>query len=278
MGETITVLVTVKAYPQLSQKYGEVVCVAGVRTDAPQPEWIRIFPINFRDLDFAERFKKYQMVTLRTTSGGSDTRPESRTPDQGTLTVGEQFTTDTDRQWRRGWAVLAPLAGAVTMCQLNRAQDAGQTAPSLGLIKPASVDGCTIEPNDDFTAEKARIAAAAAAETLFTAAKTVLEPAPYRVKYDYHCTDDGCRGHTQTLIDWEVGGAARRWRQEYGDDDSRLRSLLREKFLDQMCAPTRDVYFYVGNQHQHPRSFLVLGVFWPPAGSDPRTSDANRLF
>jgi hypothetical protein len=29
----------------------------------------------------------------------------------------------------------------------------------------------------------------------------------------------------------------------------------------------RDTVLFVGNQEQHPISFLVLGVFWPPAGA-----------
>jgi hypothetical protein len=28
----------------------------------------------------------------------------------------------------------------------------------------------------------------------------------------------------------------------------------------------RDSVLFVGNQEQHPTSFLILGVFWPPAG------------
>src|SRR5713226_2623428 len=35
VSDRISLLVTVKAYPAISQKYGEVVCVAGIRTDTP---------------------------------------------------------------------------------------------------------------------------------------------------------------------------------------------------------------------------------------------------
>jgi hypothetical protein len=31
-----------------------------------------------------------------------------------------------------------------------------------------------------------------------------------------------------------------------------------------LCAADRDTAFFIGNQHQHPGSFLVLGVWWPP--------------
>lgn len=47
------------------------------------------------------------------------------------------------------------------------------------------------------------------------------------------------------------------------------RSRQRRKFFNEMCGDDRDTYFFIGNQHQHPGSYLVLGVFWPPAGSRP---------
>ncbi len=56
----IELIVTVKAYPNISQRYGEVVCVAGIRTDVEPNRWVRLFPIQFRDLEFSKRFKKYQ--------------------------------------------------------------------------------------------------------------------------------------------------------------------------------------------------------------------------
>jgi hypothetical protein len=41
--------------------------------------------------------------------------------------------------------------------------------------------------------------------------------------------------------------------------------LHRDRFLDEMCSPNRDTHFYVGNMHQHPADFLVLGLWSPPA-------------
>lgn len=42
------VLVTVKTYPTLSQKYDELVCTAGFLEDG---SWIRVYPVPFRKLD-----------------------------------------------------------------------------------------------------------------------------------------------------------------------------------------------------------------------------------
>ena len=82
-------------------------------------------------------------------------------------------------------------------------------APSLGLIKPREVTTLDIEPNDALSEGRQRLAELAAAGNLFTAERSVLAPAPYRLRYHYFCMEQGCKGHTQTLIDWEADEAAR---------------------------------------------------------------------
>ena len=75
--EQMQVLVTVKAYPQPSRTYGETVRIAGVRTDTSEPTWIRLYPVAYRELAFADRFQKYQLMNLRVFRSASDQRPES---------------------------------------------------------------------------------------------------------------------------------------------------------------------------------------------------------
>jgi hypothetical protein len=45
----------VKAAPQLSERYGETVCVAALSTDLQRRGWIRLYPINFRELASDDR-------------------------------------------------------------------------------------------------------------------------------------------------------------------------------------------------------------------------------
>ena len=265
--EQMRVLVTVKAYPQPSRTYGETVCVAGVRIDGGPPRWLRLYPVAYRELAFADRFRKYQMLDLKAFRSTSDQRPESYKPNIPSVTLGEEIGTDRGR-WTTRWAYLKDLAGATTACELF-ARQTSPTAPSLGLIRPSIVEDLVVEPNDGFTDDKRRLAELAAAGDLFKEARAVLEPAPYRLKYRFTCESTACRGHLQTLIDWEAGQTARSWLAD-GADPQDLPALLRQKFLNELCAPGRDTYFFLGNQHQHPRSFLVLGVFWPPTGSRPQ--------
>jgi hypothetical protein len=43
-------MITVKAAPNPSEQYGETVCVAGLQASVESPGWVRLYPINFREL------------------------------------------------------------------------------------------------------------------------------------------------------------------------------------------------------------------------------------
>lgn len=38
-----------------------------------------------------------------------------------------------------------------------------------------------------------------------------------------------------------------------------------KRWLDDLCGRHKDTHFFVGNQHLHPESFLVLGAYYPKA-------------
>jgi hypothetical protein len=269
--ERIEVMVTVKAYPQLSQRSGEVVCVAGVRTDGERPEWIRLYPVPFRDLNEVQRFRKYDVISVEV-SRGTDSRPESRVPRLNSIQIVRSV--ESAKNWAERLKLIGSLRGATTMCPLLRnSQAKGRAAQSLALIKPDVLD-VVVEPNDDFGEDKKRLAQLAASENLLQPAKAELEPSPYLVKYEYRCAEEGCATHAQTLIGWELGEAGRKWSRRYPTDE--LPGRIRAKFLDQLCAPDRDTHFFVGNQLAFPTSFLVLGVLWPKASRD--SDDAATLF
>lgn len=74
------ILVTVKAAPNPSAKYGETVCVAGLRVDLLRTTWVRLYPINFRYLDSDEAFKKYDIISVDAKPARQDPRRESWKP------------------------------------------------------------------------------------------------------------------------------------------------------------------------------------------------------
>lgn len=255
-------MVTVKAQPALSQKHLEVVCVAGVRLDRDKPEWIRLFPVPFRDLDKMVKFNKYQVIEVDITRPRTDQRPESFTPNMATAVLGETIDTGPARSWGRRWDVLRSLADVTTMCELNRGQREGRQAPSLAMIRPVEVLGVDVVDTPDFTGKRLALAEMAAAANLFGEAREPLEAPPFTVRYRWRCVDEGCLGHDQTCVDWEVGGAARKWLRSH--DRETVRAYLHDTWYEKLCGPERDTFFFVGNQHQYPQSYLILGVFWPP--------------
>jgi hypothetical protein len=270
--QRIRVLVLVKAYPALSTKYGEVVCVAGVRTDGERPQWVRLWPVSFRALEFTDRFSKYQLIDVDVFRPPSDRRPESWSPQLPTLTLGTKL--PTSRGWQARRDIIEPVV-VESMCWLQRQQASAGT--SLGVFRPAVVDDFEVTPADDadLIAEHIRRAQSAAQSTLFGPKGTPLEASPYKFKYHYKCADSRCGGHHQTVIDWEAVQAARQWRTGY--DEPALRDKLRDKWLGELCSAERDSMFYVGNMHLNPVSFLVLGVFWPPRRPEDAAAPAQTL-
>lgn len=39
-------------------------CVAGLRLDPDNAGWVRLYPVNFRELDSDNRLRKYDVVTV----------------------------------------------------------------------------------------------------------------------------------------------------------------------------------------------------------------------
>jgi len=254
----LRVLVTVKAYPGLGRNDGEAVCVAGVRLDTPSPQWIRLWPVGFRELPDSVKFSKWQIIELDASKSRRDQRPESYTPQLHTLKLEEKI--DSSGKWRKRRALLGGLLGETTLCDLVRAQENTGPSPSLGLVKvrPGAsaqiVDGPVWEPAKEMLADFA------AAPHLFRSTSLQpLRPPKFQVSYRWNCAHESCPGHVHSSCDWEVGAAALNFSKKYPD----VTVPLIEKFGSAMLAPEKDTYFFVGNQHQRPKTFMVLGAFYP---------------
>lgn len=248
------VLVTVKTYPNPSRKYQETVCVAGV--DVETGDWLRLYPIPFRDLKAWQQFRKYSVIEVRVQKSTADTRPESFKVDRDSIKVVEWL--DTRQKWAKRRAVVLRRP-ATSLCALRAAQRATRT--SLGVVKPEAVE-FTVEPEDVSSREAKR--AFYDQTRIFDGAHVPIEPIPYRFVYRFRCADEArCRGHALSIRDWEIMQHYRRMRGQEESESSAL-AKVRQKWLDELCAEGKDTHFYVGNTMAHPTSFLVLGVFWPP--------------
>ena len=256
----LRVMVTVKAAPNPSEAYGETVCVAGLRLDPGHEGWVRLYPVNFRFLEEEHTFRKYDVISLKATPA-NEARRESWRPHIDTIK------TETHLD---GWAARLPYLlphASVTMCDLNRRAKSG--GPSLGLVHARTVDELYVEEHPGWTPDEQRKIEAFLAQTeLFETGrpKTALEAPQFRALYRWHCRDERCDGHRQGLLDWELTAFQRHLTGNIAEREA----AIRRRWLDEVCAQERDVFFYVGNQAKRHNVFSVLGVYYPPAGPTAR--------
>ena len=253
----IEVLVSVMAYPAISTKHGEVVCVAGFRHDTLwQPDWVRLFPFRVRDVPAGFRVRKWDVVRLRVHKAESDHRPESMTPDMDSIVVTGHL--DTSRNWHARKQFVDPHRGKTMLKVLDDHQRLGT---SLAVVEPGEVLDveATKRPEKELAEAKAKATREAAQGNLFALDdRQPLEPVPY----DFHVVvryPDESEPRRLKIIDWEINQAFRKYRREYTDPAVRVS----ERWRDVVLAPGNDPAYFVGNMHRFPEQWLLLGVFWP---------------
>ena len=255
-------MVLVKAAPVPTSDRRETMCVAAMRL-GPVPEWIRLYPVPFRDLADDSKFRKYQEITVRAIRPSGDRRPESWTPLQGSVRPGALL--GTEHGWSARRQRIATL-GERTMCDLierNRS-GSGPDTPSLAVVRAAAPPDLLITRRDQEQLDRWRQRAdgIAAQPSLFDepeARRPDFEIVPWRFRYSYRCVAPDCNGHRQTIVDWEAVALWRNVRHRPG-----WKELMRQKFVDELWAANRETVLFVGNMEQRPWNFLILGVFWPP--------------
>jgi hypothetical protein len=264
-GERAEVLVAVKASPQPSAKYGDTVCVAGIRIDGGRCDWIRLYPLPFRWMGVEQQFRKFDVIELEVRRENKDTRPESYRPDIDTIRVLRHLDDWNDRQ-----PIMARVERTST-CELSAAASERHDAPSLGMVTVGSLDAVDVEPFAGWSeAQKQRIAAAAELSPLalfndVAKTPTELRPPRYVVRYRYHCTTNGCPGHVGQVLDWELTALQNR---HLRDSDDVVKAAIEQRFRKQMFATGKHTSFFMGNFEDARKraSFSVLGVYYPPEG------------
>jgi hypothetical protein len=220
----IRILPTVKAYPVLDRvSFSEAVCVAGITMEHPM-RWVRLFPLDFRGLERARQFKKYEVIEVDVTASTTDPRPETMTPRLDSIEVLEQIGSDNGTWGRR-----LPFFDAVedgSMCGIQRRQH--ETRQSLGVFRPRDVVDLKVAPAQaDFEASQ----------------RAILQQA--------------------SLLGDRAGDASfRRLRDLDGKDQASCLAAVHDQFLG-FCDSRHDVRFITGSMLRHPGSFLILGLVYP---------------
>lgn len=260
MRETIKLVVTVMAYPAISVRHGETVCVAGIRTDLLMSNsWVRLFPFRVRNLSAATRIHKWDEISVEVSKSANDRRPESYTPNLDSLEILRHV--GTHRGWQERRAIVDQLPLIPTMAVLDRQQAVDST--SLAVVPVGEVLDMEVSPRPraeiDELSERARRATALG--DLFSIGNPTepLEPVPFNFHYVVRYPDE-TEPRRLKIIDWEINQAWRKWRHEYSDPEERVR----DKWLHVLLEADSEPSFFVGNMHRFQDQFLILSVFWPP--------------
>ncbi len=266
---TLRLLITVKAAPNPSARHGETVCVGALSVDPGRRSWIRLYPIHFRDLDDDNKFRKYDIVTVDALPTIQDRRPESWQPIVGTARPEHHLSTATARR-----SYLDPYVED-SMCRLIEQTREASDAPSIALVRAYDISGLTITRHRGWTPEQqAKINGyLSQLDILDDHHRAPLQAPRFTGSYRYRCADPRCRGHRQSLLDWEFVALQRRLG---GLTDAEAAGQLRTKFLDQLCSAEREVAFYVGNQAARPQAFSIGGVYAPRRPTSRHRLRVNR--
>lgn len=257
------VLITVKTYPSISTKYEETVCTAGMKENG---EWIRIYPVPFRKLPYAQQYPKYQWIEMDLVKNTSDFRPESYRPRDvdaaDLISFGDKL--DTKYNWaKRKEIVLQNVYTNLTKLIEEAKTDGKHT--SLAVFKPTHIKDFIVEKSArDWNAKQK---ATLQQGNLFEDKSDfeVVKKLPYKFSYVF----EDCNGRESTLMneDWEVGALYWNCLSRHNGDENAACADVRKKYWDDF-AKTKDLHFFLGttklNQLRAPSPFVIIGTFHPP--------------
>ena len=253
--ETRKILIATKTYPSISTKYQETVCTAGILlSEEENPlQWIRIYPIRYRYLDFDKRYPRWAIVSAKIKRNDQDYRPESFRIDDNSLQIIRKI--DTTNNWQERKSLVLSL-------QFRSIADIQAQGKSLGIIKPKSIER--------FFSKKTSREWNQKQQTVLNQLDLFepnidLEKIPY--KFFYQFTDEDNVPHKYSISDWEIMELYRKCR-----DRSQLSGLEAEQYalekvrqkLEDDFLESKDLYFIVGNLKNHAKSFMIIGLFYPP--------------
>ena len=254
------ILVTVKTYPELSSKYGETVCTAGIREDGT---WVRLYPVPFRQLGEGEQYKLYDWIECPLIKHSADPRPESHRPVGEIERISHVGTSD---DWRERRELLLRRARVYRgLGELIRA--AQDDVASLAIFKPARVIDFGWEEADREW-DPARLEAARAIvnqrdlfdEESWHRTFQIVDKVPY--SFHYRIEDADGRQSRMRVLEWQLGALYRNCLRLTRGDESRALAKVRQKYFDQFRET--DLHLFVGTtlawHKRAPNPWTIVGV------------------
>ena len=272
------VLIAVKTYPTLSTKYDELVCTAGFTGEG---NWVRIFPIPFRKLEYDKQYKKYDWVEIDLIKNNADFRRESHKPISIDTAFNIVGSISTDNCWRERKNIVLRKVFTNLTTLIAEAKDKNKNT-SLAVFKPKLIIDFIIEPVErEWDKNKLALLKAKAQQMhMFQNSDNpfeVVNKLPY--KFSYRFLDDQGKESKLMIEDWEIG--ALYWnciaRHEGHDQEKKACEDVKKKYWNDF-ALTKDLYLFLGTVYEnhaknYPNPFVIVGTFHPkPEEFNPQTS------
>lgn len=250
----IDILITVRAFPEPSEKYRETSCVAGVDLTNSRP--IRVFPVVAR----TTKIQKFEHIRARVKKTTKDSRLESHNIDADSIRSVRKI--DTKDGWTKRTELVEPFRVADSIEQLKQMRKTlgHKAGPSLALIRPKRIIKVEVTEKGQKTWSEEELAKLNKPSFFDNeTSRDPLEFIPYDLRYSFVCDDEACRGHRFRCVDWEASEAFRKWRKDYGQE-------WRQKFLERFdeYMTSRDLQFFVGTLSAHPNTWTIIGLYYPP--------------
>jgi len=238
--------------PIPSKRYRELVCTVGVTRNG---KLIRLYPIPYRYLDFSKWYKKYQWIKVDIEKNKNDNRIDSYRPNIKTISViGNPLPTG---KWKERKRIVLPLVSA----SLEEIEEKFEKKKvSLGIFKPKNIKLKIEKDNEGWSTGKQRTLRQL---VLFGKQPKKLEKLPFKFSYQFICDNKNCKGHKLKIVDWELSELYRKLKDKNPYSIDIILKGIRQKWEEDMWEKKRDSYLIVGTHHPY-KSFLALGVFWPP--------------
>lgn len=256
MYERKKVLLTVKAYPELSSKYGETVCTAGITEDG---KWIRMYPVPMGLFRGPHSIHRYSWVEVdcKKATGEKFNRKESYKIKPDSLRIADDSLTRGPVNWKKRNEILLPLLNE-SVEELEEAFENDRV--SLGLVKPETVIEF-YEAGDMRDYEKE--VSLGIQMTIFGERRVELEKLPHMFRYKFKCPIENCRVHDMTCEDWELFQSFRSWRHKYPNHEILWDKIYQKYFID--FTTKCDLYFYMGT-HSLYKAWMIIGLYYPRKG------------
>lgn len=264
------ILILVKAYPALSEKYGELVCTAGVDESG---KWYRIYPIPYRKLDYVNRFKKYDWIEVELIKNTSDFRPESYKPKNfrfDDLIPVNTIKSDGDAWIQRRKYALTNIYDNLEIL-INESKDRN-ICTSLATFKPKEILKFYWKKTDrTWDERKLKILQSKELQLSVFNSETkddisefeVVDKLPYNFYYKF--IDNRDKESNLMIEDWETGMLFWNSLKRHEGNEQKACEDVKKKYYDEFVL-NKDLHFFLGTRYiEHSKNytnpFSIIGTF-----------------